>query len=946
MTDKILRILLIDDNPDDRALAMRELRQEFPGVRVDQIADRKAYERALKLFDHDLVITDYHLGWENGLKILCAVKDRAPDCPVIMFTGTGSEQIAADAMKAGLSDYVLKSSTHLAGAAKQALDQSRQFQALREAETRYRDLFEGVPVGLCRITSEGRFLEANPALVRIAGCPDLETLLSRNASDFLVDGEERPRWRELMEAGKEIRDVESRGRKLDGTPMWIRIHARAVRNDRGKVLYYEGVVKDVTETKRSEEEIRQNDTRFQLIARAINDVIWDWDLAQDTLWWNENFKKMFGYQKGEIEPGSESWIKRIHPEDKDGVVSSVHEVIDHGGRFWEREYRFRRRDGSYAHIFDRGYVIRDGQGKPLRMVGAMMDFTERRRAEQALRDSETHLRAIIDTEPECVKLMDANGKLLQMNAAGLAMIEADSAAEVIGRPVLGIVVASYREGFRAFSDSVIRGNKATFEFEIVGLKGTHRWLESHAVPLKSPTDGSPLLLSVTRDITERKRTEERLSFLAHYDSLTGLPNRTLFSDRLQQAMIEANRHDRLVGVLFLDLDRFKNINDSLGHDVGDMLLKGVAERLNGAVRKGDTVARLSGDEFTLVLADMAHVDDAVRVAHKILEIFEQPFRILDRELHVTASLGITLYPFDDRDINGLLRNADVAMYRAKEAGRNTYQFYAAEMTSMAQEHLALENDLRRVLERNELFLEYQPIVDCRHGGVIGMEALVRWNHGKRGLIMPNQFIPLAEETGLIVSIGEWVLRTACAQCRVWQKNGNTNLRMAVNLSARQFQQPKLAEIVERILLETGLEPRSLELEITESVLIHKSETTASTLRKLNNMKVALAIDDFGTGYSSLSYLKRFPIDALKIDQSFVRDIPSDTDDSAIAAAIINMAHSLGIRVIAEGVETKEQLAFMREHRCDAMQGYYFSNPAGPEEITRILHEGKRLEPNG
>ncbi|MHB8744576.1 MAG: EAL domain-containing protein [Sulfuricaulis sp.] len=564
---------------------------------------------------------------------------------------------------------------------------------------------------------------------------------------------------------------------------------------------------------------------------------------------------------------------------------------------------------------------------------------EQKRAADALRASDAHLRAIIDAEPECVKIVDAHGKLLQMNAAGLAMIEVDSADQVIGKSVLGIISPEHRESFHEFSESVIRGNKGMLEFEIVSLKGTHRWLKSHAVPLKNSADGETLLLSVTRDITEHKLTEERLSYLAHYDSLTGLPNRALFYDRLQQATIEANRHERIVGIMFLDLDRFKNINDSLGHHMGDMLLKAVAKRLNEAVRKGDTIARLSGDEFTLVLADMGHVDDAIHMARKILNIFSQPFCIEGRELFITASIGITLYPSDDNDVNGLLRNADVAMYRAKESGGNSYQFYTSEMTTRALEHLELESDLRHALERNEFALHYQPIVDGVTGRIIGMEALLRWNHLKRGLIPPGQFIPLAEDSGMILPIGEWVLRTACAQCLDWQKQGFPTLYVAVNISARQFHQANLAEVVAMIIRETGLAPDHLELEITESIIMRKADATVTTLQQLNAMGVKFSIDDFGTGYSSLSYLKRFPIDAIKIDQSFVRDIPDDSDNAAIATAIITMAHSLGIRAIAEGVETREQLDFLRGRLCDSMQGYYFSRPVPVEEFKRLLREG-------
>jgi diguanylate cyclase (GGDEF)-like protein/PAS domain S-box-containing protein len=474
------------------------------------------------------------------------------------------------------------------------------------------------------------------------------------------------------------------------------------------------------------------------------------------------------------------------------------------------------------------------------------------------------------------------------------------------------------------------------EFRLRHKDGSYRWFLSRGA-LRRNEAGRPIrMLGVQVDITERRRAEEQLGHLAHYDSLTALPNRVLFADRLGQAMIEADRHGRLVGVAFLDLDRFKNINDTLGHDAGDQLLKAVAERLTGAARKGDTVARLSGDEFTLILADIGHVDDVARVAQKILDAFTQPFHIAGRELHMTASLGITLYPFDVKDVSGLLRNADIAMYRAKEHGCNTYRFYAADMMAKAVENLALENDLRHAVDRGELVLHYQPIIGCAAGEILGMEALVRWRHGARGLIPPAQFIPLAEDTGLIVPIGEWVLREACAQCQRWQREFKRPLRVAVNLSARQFGQPPIARTVRRALKDAGLDPTMLELEITESVLLHHDAEKLESLRALAEMGITLTIDDFGTGYSSLSYLKRFPVKALKIDQSFTHDIPDDADDAALARAIINMAHILGLKTIAEGVETRTQFEFFRSERCDAAQGFYFSKPLPAAEFAALL----------
>jgi diguanylate cyclase (GGDEF)-like protein len=434
---------------------------------------------------------------------------------------------------------------------------------------------------------------------------------------------------------------------------------------------------------------------------------------------------------------------------------------------------------------------------------------------------------------------------------------------------------------------------------------------------------------------ERKRSEERMAHLINHDTLTELPNRILFLDRLQQAIMNAHRRERLVGVAFLDLDEFKNINDSLGHDAGDMLLKLVAARLRAAVREGDTVARLGGDEFTLIFVDMGHVDDIARTAQKILDLFVQPFQVLGRELFVTASLGITICPLDDNNVSELLKNADIAMYRAKSQGKNTFQFYAHDMTTKIHERLSLENQLRRALERNEFMLHYQPIISSIDGSVRGVEALLRWNNGQDS-ISPVQFIPIAEETGLIVPIGEWVLNKACAQLARWQADGWSHLRMSVNLSVRQFRHQDMVSLVAKALTAAGLNPEYLEFEITESILLEE-QSVINTLYELDTMGVGISIDDFGTGYSSLSYLKRLPIDTLKIDRSFVKNIPEDADDAAIAQAILAMARSLGIGVVAEGVETSEQLAFLRHHGCDAMQGYYFSKPLPADELVLLLH---------
>jgi diguanylate cyclase (GGDEF)-like protein len=442
------------------------------------------------------------------------------------------------------------------------------------------------------------------------------------------------------------------------------------------------------------------------------------------------------------------------------------------------------------------------------------------------------------------------------------------------------------------------------------------------------------------NVIQRKHAEARLSYLAHYDLLTGLPNRVLFSDRLGHALIEAQRHGRLVGVAHVDLDRFKAVNDTLGRDSGDTLLSAVSQRLCECVRRGDTVAHLSGDEFTLILSDMRGADDAARVAVKTLEALARPFHLAGQEIVVTASMGIALFPLDDRTVEGLMRDADIAMCRAKESGGNAYQFYRTEMTSRVTEKMALENGLRRAIERRELRLNYQPKIDVRRETITGVEALVRWQRTQQSTVLPDKFVPLAEEVGLIVPIGDWVLNAACAQLRSWQDSGLHSLRMAVNLSARQLTRPQLPGGIARALEAYGLQPDLLELEITETLLMQNTRETIGLLHELSAIGVRLVLDDFGTGYSSLAYLKELPVNALKVDQSFVRGITSDPHDAAIATAIIVLAHNLGLTVVAEGVETVEQMEFLRSRGCDELQGFLFGAPYTAEQATHALSGGR------
>ena len=480
------------------------------------------------------------------------------------------------------------------------------------------------------------------------------------------------------------------------------------------------------------------------------------------------------------------------------------------------------------------------------------------------------------------------------------------------------------------------------EFRIIHPDGQVRWIE-HRSKVVLDGNGTPLRFdAVESDITERKEYEARIEYLASHDALTDLANRNLFNDRVTQAMSQARRNGTLLALLFLDLDRFKAINDSAGHALGDLLLKAVAVRLDSAIRGGDTVARQGGDEFIVLLTGLGSLQDIVQAVTKILNLFAEPFILENHVIHITTSIGITVYPNDAGTLQELLRNADTAMYHAKAEHGNTYRFYSNDMSVRAMERVQLESALHRAIAQQEFEIFYQPKPDLRSGYIIGAEALIRWRHPELGMIPPSRFIPIAEEIGLIVPIGRWMLDTACAQNKAWQDMGLPAISVAVNMSARQFHQDELVDTVAAALGHAGLDACYLELELTESIVMNDAELFIAKLHALKQLGVQLSIDDFGTGYSSLSYLKRFSIDRLKIDQSFIRDIATDPDDAAITRSMIALGHSLNLKVIAEGVETEEQLEFLRRHDCDEMQGYYFSKALAADEFTSLLRSGSRL----
>ncbi|HUY03923.1 MAG TPA: EAL domain-containing protein [Rhodocyclaceae bacterium] len=574
-------------------------------------------------------------------------------------------------------------------------------------------------------------------------------------------------------------------------------------------------------------------------------------------------------------------------------------------------------------------------------IMSLRSDVERRRVEQEMLLG----RRAIESSNDGIIITDAflpDRPIIYVNPA-FERITGYSAAEVVGRNARFLLGEAIDQiGVEELRNALREQRSTKLVLRCYRKDGSLFWNDLSLAPVRGESGQVRHQVSIIKDITERKDYETQLEYQASYDALTGLANRNLLADRLDQAIAHAKRNKSLVAVLLLDLDRFKVVNDSLGHDAGDALLQTMAQRLTACVRSVDTVARLGGDEFVVVMSDIDSENDAATLARKLLQQLSLPMMVAGREMVSNASLGIALYPKDAEQASILLKNADVAMYRAKELGRNSMQFYTPAMNASTLARLELESALRRAVLRDELVLYYQPKVELQRGRVVGAEALIRWRHPQFGMVAPGEFIPLAEETGLILPIGEWVIDTACAQLNTWQSEGLPAISLSVNLSARQFQQENLAKVVARALRLNNVKARYLELELTESAVMQDPDKTVATLHELKDIGVRLSLDDFGTGYSSLNYLKRFPIDILKIDQSFVRDITTDPDDAAIATTIISLAHSLRRRVVAEGVETEAQLDFLRRHRCDEIQGYYFSRPLPADEFARLLREGRSL----
>lgn len=690
------------------------------------------------------------------------------------------------------------------------------------------------------------------------------------------------------------------------------------------------VYSDITERKKNEQALREAENRLDKILNSAQAGILLIDpQTHEIVYANQSVAEMTGYSRSKL-------LGKICHNFVCPAIEGHCPITDELQEIDKSERTLLTIDGREIPILKTATKI-DFNGKE-HLVESFIDISERKIAEEKLRESEERYRTLYSTMQEGVAQFrmhyDAEG-----NASDYEVIDVNPAFEnildlkrqqIIGQK--GSSIYSTENDKVAcldiYNHVLESGDSTNFEFNL-----NERGMTFNV----SATKTSPgHFATIFEDITQRKKDEKHIEKLAYYDSLTGLPNRVLMLDRLRQMTACAKRSDRKIALFFLDIDHFKRINDTLGHDTGDQLLNVVAKRLRGVLRDCDTVCRLGGDEFVILVDDIASRDSAAMIACKILEALSSATVLKGREVSSSTSIGITLYPEDGADPDTLLKNADTAMYQAKESGRNTYRFYSSEMNSKALEQLLLANDLRRALERDEFYLDYQPQIDLHEGRIIGTEALLRWHHADFGKISPAQFIPLAEETGLILSIGQWVLAKACQQTRAIQQCCNIPLRVAVNLSTKQFQDPKLPSYIKEILTDTGLAAQDLELEITESILMENVERAQQILLQLKDMGVTLAIDDFGTGYSSLSYLRTFPIDRLKIDKSFIQKITTLPDNAAITKAIIALGHSIDVKIVAEGVERKEELMYLLENNCDAVQGFYFSHPIAPESLINKI----------
>lgn len=858
----------------------------------------------------------------EGQPIEAEFRIRRPDGEVRWVQTRGNLTVEADGQR------------FVRGIQQDITELARVREQLREAEAQYRFLFERNPLPMWVYDHMTlRFLAVNDSAIEKYGY-SREEFLSLTALDI------RPAS-ERIEALELLRRSPTRN---ESGRIWLHVLSDGSTihvNNVGTSIGFGGhdaclvLIRDISEQVKAESEHRASEERFRLIARATSDAVYDLDIDTGTIWWSESFYNTFGFPHGQVQGTLAEWEALVHPDDIARVNLSLQTALDSSASEWEEEYRFRHHEGGYSEVVDRGYLLRDAAGRAVRMVGGMLDVSERHRSDADLR----LLRRAVEATDNGIVLTDARAPdqpIVYVNPA-FETITGYSSEEVLGRNCRFLQRADCSQ---AAIESVRQAVREEREVRVLlrnyRKDGTPFANEFHLAPVRDAAGVLTHFVGVQNDVTSRQRYEEQLAFRANHDELTGLPNRQLLLDRLQQAVLNAQRYGREVAVVFIDLDDFKLVNDSLGHSAGDEVLRVVASRLREVVRETDTVGRFGGDEFVLVLTEQLDESGLRPLIARIAAALTEPVAIAGASYTLTPSIGYCRYPDAGDDAEILLMRADMAMYQAKQQGRNRAVAYLPEFDRAVSQRLQLVSQLRDALRRGEFVLDFQPLFGSE-GQPVALEALVRWQHPERGRLFPDDFIPVCEESGLIVELGRRVLREAARHHALLVAAGLGHMRLAVNVSAAQFAQDLHADI-DAVVQEFSLPPGVLELELTESVIMANPERAIRAMQQIERLGVSISVDDFGTGYSSLAYLKRLPIERLKIDRSFVRDLGVDPDDALICSAIIALAHSLGLTTVAEGVETVQQREWLRSRGCDELQGFLLGRPQAFDKVLKLLQD--------